>query len=396
MRASRVGVLLFLGLIGVRLAVVPIALASDATDGRRHQLLTGDVRRFHKIANSHGRPYRDFDVEYPPVMLAAIETLDGPTVHQAAVRLMWSQVALDIAITGIVAWAWGRRAALAYLVIGLPFVVYPFLYLRLDLLSVSLAIGGVALVRRRFPGLGGATLAAGCFAKLWPLLVAPALLVRRSLRATVAFTTVGAAGLVAWLAWAGTGGPIQVLTLRGARGWELESTVGAILRRGGDVHADKGAWRYGIVPGWARVALLLALLAGAVAIWRLAARARPGGPGVIDGLAPLTVIVAFLVLSPLLSPQFACWLVPYAAIASVHGERTIGRLGFVVVSLSVLLLWRIKQLIDGDFPMLVIVQLRNATLVALLVVGVVRLVRLARVHLPLPAGAVPEPAEAAA
>jgi len=142
-------------LLAVRLVAVGVALDQRATRG--HQtVLPGDVRRFHQIARHPGTPYADFPVEYPPLTLAAIEALDGRTVRDATVHLMWSQVALDGLIALLLAWGWGRRAALAYLVLGLAFVWYPYLYLRLDLLSVALAVGGLALVRRRYGTVGGA------------------------------------------------------------------------------------------------------------------------------------------------------------------------------------------------------------------------------------------------
>ena len=130
--------LLFTLLAAVRIAVVPLALASDGTYPSRHRILPGDAFRYHTIAESEGRPYRDFDVEYPPVMLAAIEAVDGGGVRATTVRLMWSQLVLDLAIAAVVAWGWGRKAGIAYLLLGLPFLLYPFLYLRLDLLSVFL------------------------------------------------------------------------------------------------------------------------------------------------------------------------------------------------------------------------------------------------------------------
>ena len=157
-----------LALIGARIAAVPITLSQDATYGA-HAPLTGDVRRFHSIASSHhGTPYLDFPVEYPPLMLGAIEVLDSSTTHAATVATMWSQLALDLIVAALVLWGWGRRAALAYLVIGFPLICYPFLYLRLDLLSVALAVAALALVRRRQPTLGGVALAAAVFSKLWP------------------------------------------------------------------------------------------------------------------------------------------------------------------------------------------------------------------------------------
>ena len=116
--SARRFVLLFALLAGVRIAVVPIALTSDATAPSRYRILPGDARRFYKIASEDGRSYRDFEVEYPPVMVAAIDVIDGGTIRSTTVRLMWSQLVIDLAIAAVVAWSWGRRAGIAYLVLG--------------------------------------------------------------------------------------------------------------------------------------------------------------------------------------------------------------------------------------------------------------------------------------
>jgi hypothetical protein len=356
---------------------VPLSLASDGTEPSRYRTLVGDAIRYHNIAISDGRAYRDFDVEYPPVMLAAIDAVEGGDVRSTTVRLMWSQLVLDLAIAAVVAWAWGRRAGIAYLVLGLPFVVYPFLYLRLDLLSVFLAVLGFALVRRRHPAAGGATLAVACFAKVWPLVLVPFLVVRRAWGALGAFVGVGAAGTAAWVAWAGIDGPVQVLTFRGARGWEFESTVGALLRSigGATPRIEGGAYRVGEMADVTRSLFTLALVAAVVLVWLAAARAKPRGPGVLDGLAPVAAIVTFLVLSPLLSPQFFAWLLPFAAIAAAFGERLVARLTFVVGGLSVALLALLGELIHGGTLALFVLAVRNAVLIALLAVAAIRLVR---------------------
>ncbi len=368
---------LFVLLAGVRFAVVPIALASDATAPSRYRIRPGDARRFYKIASQDGRPYRDFEVEYPPVMLAAIDAIDGGSVRSTTVRLMWSQLAIDLAIAAVVAWAWGRRAGIAYLVIGLPFLLYPFLYLRLDLLSVFLAVAGIALVRRRHQYAGGAALAIACFAKLWPLVLVPVLIVRRAWRALGAFIAVGAVGTLAWVAWGGIDGLKQVLTFRGAKGWEFESTVGALMRSVGGVspHIERGAWRVGEVSTLVSGVLALALLAGVVMAWVLASRARPRGTAVLDGLAPLAAITVFLVFSPLLSPQFLLWLLPFAAIAAAHGERLVTGLVVVVFALSTALLAQLPELIHGGTFALSVLIVRNAVLIALLAALAIRLIR---------------------
>lgn len=368
---------LFAALAGLRIAVVPFALASDGTEPSRYRILPGDAIRFHNIAISDGRPYHDFEVEYPPVMLAAIEAIDGGDVRSTTVRLMWSQLVLDLAIAVVVVWGWGRRAGIACLVLGLPFLLYPFLYLRLDLLSVFLAVLGVALVRRRQPALGGAALAVACFAKLWPVVLVPMLIVRRAWWALGAFVGVGTAGIAAWVAWSGTDGPVQVVTLRGAKGWEFESTIGAVVRSARDVtpRIESGAWRVGEVGDWTRNLLTLALVAAVALVWFVAARAKPNGARVLDGLAPVAGIVAFLVLSPLLSPQFLAWLLPFTAIAAVYGEQLVARLAFVAIALSVALLALLPELIRGETLALFVLAARNVVLVAWLAVLAVRLVR---------------------
>jgi Glycosyltransferase family 87 len=368
---------LFALLVGLRIVVVPLALASDGTEPSRYRTLPGDVIRFHNIAISDGRPYRDFEVEYPPVMLAAIEAVDRGDVRSTTVRLMWSQLVVDVAIAAVIVWAWGRRAGIAYLLIGLPFLLYPFLYLRLDLLSVFLAVLGIALVRKRYPVAGGATLAVACFAKLWPLVLVPVLIVRRSWRALGAFVGVGTAGTAAWVAWAGTDGPVQVLTFRGAKGWEFESTVGALVRSVGGVspHIERGAWRVGEISDWTRNLLSLVLVAAVVLVWYLASKAKRAGPDVLDGLAPVAAVAAFLVLSPLLSPQFFAWVLPFAAIAAAHRERLVGWLTFVVIGVSVALLALLGELIHGGTLALFVLAVRNALLIGLLAVVATRLAR---------------------
>jgi hypothetical protein len=369
--------LLFVLLAAVRFAVVPIALASDATAPSKYRILPGDARRYHKIASHGGEPYRDFAVEYPPVMVAAIDVIDGETFRSTTVRLMWSQLVVDLAIAAIVAWAWGRRAGIAYLVIGLPFLLYPFIYLRLDLLSVFLAVLGVALVRRRHQYAGGATLAIACFAKLWPVVLLPMLIVRRAWRALAAFVVVGVAGTAAWVAYGGVDGPVQVLTFRGAKGWEFESTAGALVRSAGGVtpHIERGAWRVGEVSSLVSGLLVLAILAGVAAAWVLASRAKPRGTDVLDGLAPMAAITVFLVLSPLLSPQFLVWMLPFAAIAAAHGERFVTGLAFVVFGLSVALLALLPELIHGGTFALFVLMSRNAVLIALLAALGARLIQ---------------------
>jgi hypothetical protein len=378
-RISLVWVAVFVALVGVRVLVVVVALDQEATRGR-HTVLPGDVRRYHRIATSAGVPYRDFEVEYPPVTLGAIELLDGPTVRATTVAVMWSQLATDVVIAGLVAWGWGRRAALAYLLLGTAFLVYPFLYLRLDLLSVALAVGALALARRRHPTAGAVTLAVACFAKLWPLVLLPRWLFARSRHAIAAFAVTAGAGLAMWMVFLGTDGPIQVLTFRGATGWQIESTIGALVHvfSPDPVHIVQGAYRVGSVSALAELTLAGIGCAMVAYAWWCVARSGRRSPALLDGVAPLAATSALLVTATILSPQYVAWLLPFAAIAVAYGERRFAGLTFAVCFLSVVALNLVNELRAGSPLAMGVVLVRDALLVALLIAAVARLVGAAR------------------
>jgi len=379
-RSWSVGALvLVVVLVALRVLAVGIALDSASTRNRRANL-PGDVRRYQRIAAHPGTPYRDFAVEYPPLSLALVEAVNGPTVRDTTVTLMWTELLFDVGIAAIIAWSWGRRAAIAYLLLGLAFVWYPFLYLRLDLLSVALAVGGMALARRQRFVWAAALLGVACFAKLWPVVLAPVLAARRSLRGLVAFGTVAVGGLAAWVAWSGVDGPVQVVTFRGARGWQVESTVGAVVHLvdGGRALIHGGAARAGIVPGWAKVGLPVLGLVGAAAVWWLASRIRHADARALDGLAPLGAVLALLLTATVLSPQYVSWLLPFAAIAAAGGERAVGWLTACAAALSTLDFFLIDSVNSGDQGAMAVVFVRNGLLALLLGVVVVRLIRIAR------------------
>jgi hypothetical protein len=396
-RAGKWTAWLVAGLVLLRVFVVVIALDSRATSAgprvhrgsdRTHAtVLPGDVRRYHRIATRPGVPYRDFEVEYPPLTLAAIDALNGHNVRESTVNLMWSQLALDVAIAAVIGWAWGRRAMVAYLVLGLAFLWYPFLYLRLDLLSVLLAVVALALVKRRHSLAGGVGLAVACFAKLWPAALVPRLLAKGHRAGVAAFAVVGAAGLALWVALAGTAGPEQVLTFRGADGWQIESTVGSLVHTFGSAPArmEQGAMRAGIVPEFARLGLPLLGFALVGLVWWLAARSRSQEDRVLDGLAPLGAVTALLVTATILSPQYVSWLLPFAAVAWAGGERVVTGFAALAAFLSTLGLDLVKELNAGQsFPAAVVLA-RNVVLVTLLVVVIARIVHIGRVSRGAPA-----------
>jgi hypothetical protein len=318
--------------IGVLLAVR--LLMGLAAGDSRSVISDADIGRFHQIATSQGRPYRDFDVEYAPAETIAIEALAGGGLVSTAVRLAALALTCDLLAFAGLWYGWGRRPAALYLLIGVPLV--PFIYSRLDPLVVMLAIWGLALARRRRERAGGGVLALAGLTKLWPLVVAPALLIEQRTRAARWFACLFAAGVVAWIVYGGVDAVRQVVSFRGATGWEIESTVGSIvwLLTGGPVRLEGGAPRVGEIPGWSRALLLLALAAVLVAIW---ARAR-GRHVDAAGAPSLAALAALLALAPVFSLQYALWLSPWAAIAWIDGRTArIGRIGFAISLITGLL-----------------------------------------------------------
>jgi hypothetical protein len=318
-----------LPVIGI-LVAVRLLIGLGAAEGIS-AITDADFTRFHQIAVSEGRPYRDFEVEYAPVETIAIELLAGGDQRATAARLAGVSLVCDLIAFGGVWYGWGRRTAALYLLIGLPLV--PFIYLRLDPLVVALAVWGIAFARRGRERTGGATLALAGLTKLWPLVVAPALLIERRTRAARWFACLFAAGVVAWVAYGSADAIRQVVSFRGATGWEIESTVGSIiwLFTGGPVRIEGGAPRVGSIPGWSRPLLLLMLVAVLAAIW---ARARDRHVDAA-GAPSLAALAALLALSPLFSLQYALWIAPWAAIAWTDTRTArLGRIGLAISLLT--------------------------------------------------------------
>ncbi len=361
---QRAPTVVFVALIAIRVAIIGHTI-SEVTS---HPVTDVYVLRMEQIASSPGTPYRDFPVEYMFPEEVAIQLIGGSGAEATAIRLVFIAFLADLAAAAAVWWGWGRRPATLYLLLGVPLL--SFLYQRFDLVSVALATWGVALVVRREDDVGGGVaLGSAVMLKLWPLAVAPLLLVRRRWRALAA---AGAVCLVIGLMWflsSGPEGPSQVLSFRGARGWSVESLEGNLLwieHRGTPV-LEEGAMRIGTAVTWAKGLLLLGLLANEVLVWR-----RAGGNGRDPaGGACLAAVTGVLVFSPLVSEQYAAWLLPWAAVAFVgdRDERTLATIAAVAIVLDGLLgLFYLMPLGWAAGAQRWTILVRNVSLVALLIV----------------------------
>ena len=124
---------------------------------------------------------------------------------------------------------------------------------------------------------------------------------------------------------------------------------------------EQGANRTGSVPAWARRLMVALLVATFVVVW-LRARRRPDD---VSGAPALVVVAALLFLSPVLSPQYVAWLLPWGAVASVDDRRwfwltlvPVGITGALVAS------WYVDLNMGPGWNQLVLTA-RNASLLAI-------------------------------
>ena len=173
-------------LVVVRVISIVLLLNSGVED--KHSILGGDARRYEAILATHGTPYRDFEVEYPPVTLGLVRLL-GSGIDVSGIdpvagefdgdlglltRLAVVQLGFELGAAALLAWAWNRRTGIAYLILGTPFLFFPFPYVRIDLFSVFLAVLALSLMRKGLDRTGGVALAVAALAKLWPLVLGTA------------------------------------------------------------------------------------------------------------------------------------------------------------------------------------------------------------------------------
>jgi hypothetical protein len=337
-----------------------------------------DFDNYYGIGTRAGRPYVDFAVEFPLATVEAFRTLApaAGTRQRFGLMLVAANVAADVAILVSLYVAWGLEAAACYALVVTPLL--DLFFLRLDLWSTALATIGVAAWRRGRPALAAIGFAAGAAFKLWPLTFLPLLVVPADRRkAVMPLVTAVAAGmtiLAMWMWVAGPRGLYQVLTFRGARGWEVESLVGGVwlIIDRSSMRLESGAWRIGTTTGVMSMALFA--FGTVAALWMVWRGARSGhlGAGWAGGVA------ALLTLSALLSPQFVSWLAPAAGVAWAEGDAGVALMAALLVFATNLEFKSFAPLLRGEVRAFAALEARNMLLV-LFAIGTARLVS----HAPL-------------
>jgi hypothetical protein len=267
-----------------------------------------------------------------PVQTGVVLLVAGGGAAATAATVAGLSLVGHAAVAAALAFGWGRRRAATALLIGLPILAVSIR--RLDVLAVALAAWAFALARRRLDGAAGATLAVGILSGLWVALLTPLALVGRRPIFAWAGGGVLVAGGAAWFLFGGPDGPMQVLSYRGATGWDVQGTFGALLDVSTSMSSftEGGIERIGYAAPLARGAILAAVVAATLLAWWR--RRRPGHDPA--GVA-LTVTAAALALSPTFEPVWAAWLVPWAAIVIDDDRARAGAAWLAAVLTGVLL-----------------------------------------------------------
>ena len=310
-------------------------------------------------------PYVDFFYEHLPLMLLpmGLAWLLGGAFNPIAYTVLFAGLmALCVWVTLILIERMGDRleqvdSGKRWLAIAGPLL--PFALFRSDPLAVVFAVAGLyALVEGR-ERMAGRMEYAGILAKGWPVVLAvPEWWRGRRLRATglVIASTVLLGGLIALPGFS---------QARQFSGIHSETLVGGVftivrLRSGTDLGLiNEAGATYISVPVWATLLnLTLGVLVLAVAMVRL----RPGfsWEGSIRLMA--AVVVAFLVGSPLLSPQFILWPTPFLAL---HSDRMVRGTAVAASALTLVYMLGWNPGFEGDLWWVGVVNLRNLVLLAL-------------------------------
>jgi glycosyl transferase family 87 len=302
-------------LLGAFVAALAGHLIAGIAYARSSPEPAGDFDRYYAIASNPGRPYVDYQVEHPIVTLAVFKSIarlpGGRSTFGFAIVLL--NIVGDAIIILSLWWGWGIAAAACYTVTVLP--VIDLFFNRIDAWSTAAAVLALTLWKRRRPAAAGAAFAIGTGFKLWPLVLTPILIVpwrgRRSTAAGASFVlTCGALGAAAF-SIAGASSLREVLTFRGATGWQIESTIGSLLNLFGSEtpRLENNAFRIGALSAPLAIGLFAAALP--LCFWATARSSVHGR----SGSGWLAAVPALLLSSALFSAQYVIWLTPGAAVA---------------------------------------------------------------------------------
>jgi Glycosyltransferase family 87 len=270
-------------------------------------------------------PYRDFFIEYPPGSLPAFVPPALFSADKAGyIRLFSAEMALVLAATLLLTALAARtlRGLRAWISPALVFAagalaLYPVAVTRYDaLVALTLALAALcAALGGRYVGLAYASLGFGAAAKLVPALATLPLVRKGAARGYSIFFAVLAL-FFAPFALLG-GGLLESFAYQAERGLQVESLAASVLIELGwvnDVAFEYGAFEVrgrgvGLVTSLILPITLVLLTVTGVVMYREYRRSGTLGGEAFPRYAA-ALILAFMLGSKVLSPQYLIWLLP--------------------------------------------------------------------------------------
>lgn len=341
-------------------------------------------------------PYRDFPAEYPPfafVFFTLPATVGFNTVGDYYVAWLVQVYVADVVALITLDGMARRHGASPTLVLGaytaLFAVVGPLTVHEFDLFPAVLTLLAISAFDAEKEVRGWLWLALGVMTKLYPLLLAPVILLRRNGRLSLKPVLKGAligvgACLVLMFPWLATAPASLLVFLRyhAARGLQLESTYSSVvlgakvlgLARAATENSF-GAWNTTGAAAATAVRmstwLLVAALIAAYAVCAVGFARRGAKNALADTNASLPacgafVLLAAMVTSKVLSPQYLVWLLPMLALATGPGRvRRWALFAAIAITTYYIFPRHYNALIAIDSGMVVALLVRNLLLLSL-------------------------------
>jgi uncharacterized membrane protein len=303
---------------------------------------------------AHGAvPYRPgFALEYPPGAIPPLAVPSLPRSHYIPwfhafefACLLVSVAAVAVALEGV---AERRRLAAVAVVGAAPALLGQLSLNSFDLWPAALAAVAVAAVVRGHPKVGFVLLGVAAAAKLFPVLLAPALVTyvsrrhgRAEARQAVRAGVLTVAAIFTPFAILGPGGLKFSLQEQATRGLQVESLGGSVLgvarQLGAGFHVVESTapFSYNVAGSFASVlatvSSIVVVVAAALVWWALRTQNvdRERTTFAVAGTA-----VAFVAFAKVLSPQYLLFLVPLVPLV-----QSVAAVGLFVVALALTQLW---------------------------------------------------------
>jgi uncharacterized membrane protein len=345
-------------------------------------------------------PYRDFRLEYPPGTLPAFAV---PALLTSGSRSYARAFALEMVLLGLTAIlatfaalrslgvrGWRVGLGLAPLALA-PVLLGSLLLTRFDLYPAALSVAAVALLLAGRDRLGSGVLGAAIAVKLYPAVILPLAVAwtwrRRGRREALVGlgVCVGVAVLVflpffvlspdgvIWSVRRQLDRPLQIESLGSAVLLALHHAAGMPLAWASSHGSQNLIGTVASVTAGVTTVLQLAVLG--FIWWRFARSATVTGTRFVEACA--AVVVAFVALGKVLSPQFLVWLLPLVGL--LLWRRVWPALALLVVACALTRAWfpdrywRLVFHFDGLASWLVL--LRDVALVGILALVVAAIAR---------------------